>query len=721
MEATRQIYWNISHVWVMYALLAPTAAVAAYGLYRHLSRWRRGRPATRFDRPAARVRLLLKHAVAQRRTARELYAGLFHQFISYGFVVLTIATTVVALDADFGTTLMRGSFYLYFQSLTVDLFGALVMVGVVMAAARRYLARPAKLVYTDEAAWILAAVFLMCLQGFLIEGWRIAATADPWGAWSPFGHLIARASRPLMTDAQLRAAHAAVWWFHLVTSLAFLAWLPYTKMMHILTAPLNIYTANLTPLGATLKPVDFEEAESFGVNSLKAFTWKDLLDLDACTECGRCTAACPAHAVGKELSPRDIILGLRDLMHERPRDVFGLVSVNGDGALAPGAEAARTPADRAPTTDVEAVKPLPIIGAVPATSPAPLWQCTTCAACMEACPVFIEQMPKIVDMRRFLVMEEADFPDSMQEAVMSLERRGHPFAGTQATRMDWAEGLNVRHVSDAREAEVLLWVGCGGALVERNQKVTRATAQLLEQAGVSFAVLGRDEKCSGDPARRIGNEFLFETLARENVGRLNKYEVRKVVTACPHCFNTFKHEYPQYGGRFEVYHHSEFLARLAGEGRIKPLSQSDKKITFHDPCYLGRQNGVYDAPRQLVHISARGGAVEMRRARNESFCCGGGGGMSFVDEPPDQRVNQERAREAVETGADVLAVGCPFCLTMLEDGVNARKGSRDVRVMDVAELLWEATKPIADRGMQIADSAQDSVNPQSAIRNPQSP
>ena len=338
----------------------------------------------------------------------------------------------------------------------------------------------------------------------------------------------------------------------------------------------------------------------------------------------------------------------------------------------------------------------PIIGAVPATSPVPLWQCTTCAACVEACPVFIEQMPKIVDMRRFLVMEEAEFPDSMQEAVMSLERRGHPFSGTQATRLDWAEGLNVRTGSDVKDAEVLLWVGCGGALIERNQKVTRATAQLLEQAGVKFAVLGREEKCSGDPARRIGNEFLFEQLARENVANLNRHNVRKVVTACPHCFNTFRNEYPAYGGAFEVFHHSEYLARLVGEGRLKPLPDSGKKITFHDPCYLGRQNGVYEAPRALVQISTRGGAVEMPRARSNSFCCGGGGGMSFVDEPPDKRVNQERAREALETGADVLAVGCPFCMTMLEDGVNARKGDRDMKVLDVAELLWEVSQPKTD-------------------------
>jgi Fe-S oxidoreductase len=336
-----------------------------------------------------------------------------------------------------------------------------------------------------------------------------------------------------------------------------------------------------------------------------------------------------------------------------------------------------------------------IIGAVPATSPAALWQCTTCAACMEACPVLIEQMPKIVDMRRHLVMEEADFPDSMQEAISSLEKRGHPFSGTQATRVDWAEGLNVKHVSDAKDAEVLLWVGCGGALVERNQKVTRATAQLLAQAGVNFAIMGREEKCSGDPARRIGNEFLFEMLAKENVAKLNQYEVKKVVTACPHCFNTLRNEYPQYGGRFEVYHHSEYLAKLVSDGRLKPQTESASTITFHDPCYLGRQNGVYDAPRTLVTISSRQTPVELERSREKSFCCGGGGGMSFVEEPPDQRVNQERAREILETGADTVAVGCPFCMTMLEDGINARKGSRRVRVMDVSELLWEASQPRA--------------------------
>lgn len=661
-DATRQIYWNISHVWAVYALLLPAAAIGGYGIYRQLNRWRCGQGAARFDRSADRLKLVFKHAVAQRRTARDRFAGSFHRLLTYGFVVLTIATTVVALDADFGTTIMRGRFYLYFQSFTVDVFGALVMFGVGMAAVRRYLKRPRELVYTNEATLILIAVFAICLQGFLVEGWRIAVTRDPWAAWSPFGNLIALASRALLSDRQMQAAHSSMWWFHLVTVYAFLAWAPYTKMMHVLTAPLNIYTASLVPLGATLKNIDFETTERFGVNTLVDYTWKDLLDLDACTECGRCNSVCPAQTTGKELSPRDIILQLRDLMHAK--------GLNSSSATS-GA----------------------IIGAVPATSPISLWQCTTCAACMEACPVFIEQMPKIVDMRRHLVMEEADFPDSMQEAMSSLEKRGHPFAGTQATRVDWAEGLNLTHVNDAKDAEVLLWVGCGGALVERNQKVTRATAQLLTQAGVNFTIMGRDEKCSGDPARRIGNEFLFETLARDNVARLNKYNVKKVVTACPHCFNTFRNEYPQYGGSFEVYHHSEYLAQLVRDGRLKPQTESDRSVTFHDPCYLGRQNGVYDAPRALVNISSHRTSIELKRNREKSFCCGGGGGMSFVEEPRNQRVNQERAREILETDADTVAVGCPFCMTMLEDGLNARKGSRDIRVMDVSELLWEASQP----------------------------
>jgi len=655
--ATREVLWNISHVWIMYALLLPTLGVAAYGFYRRIKLWRRGLSENRFDCPLERIAMVLKHAVLQLRNWRKLYPGTMHAMIFWGFIVLTIATTVVMIDYDFGIPIMRGQFYLYFQSLFVDIFGALAIVGIAMAGFRRWIVRPKQLVYTTEASVILLAIFVILVSGFLVEGWRIAATADPWGAWSPFGNLVARASETQMSVESMKTAHWFGWWTHLLLVFAFIAWAPYTKLAHVLTSTLNIYTARLAPIGATLRKIDFEKSEKLGINSLAGYTWKDLLDFDACTECGRCTAVCPANRVGKILSPRDIILDLQKLMHDPLAD---------------------------PTQSY--------IGVTPALSVEAMWECTTCGACVEACPVSIEQMPKIVDTRRFLVMEDAEFPETMQQALTSLETRGHPLRGTAFSRVDWAQGLKIATMAEAKSADVLLWIGCGGALVERNQKVVRSLAQLLEKASVNFAILGREEKCTGDPARRIGNEFLFETLAQENIATLDRYKVKTVVTSCPHCFNTFRNEYPQFGGQYEVFHHSEYLAKLVAEGKLSADLPNDKKITFHDPCYLGRHNNVYDAPRELVQISSSQAPIEMEQSRGNGFCCGGGGGMSFIDEPPNQRVNQERARQVLETDAEIVAVGCPFCMTMMEDGINARKGDRDVKVMDIAELLWQAVE-----------------------------
>lgn len=662
--ATRQIYWNVTHVWLMYLLLVPAVAVGAYGVYRHVSQWRQGLPINRFDRSGQRLRLLLVQVLTQRRTARDAYAGIFHRFIFYGALVLVIATIVVALDADFGMHLMQGWFYLYFQSFAVDVFGGLVLLGILMAAGRRYLTRPPRLIYSGEASCLLATAAAIVVTGFLLQGWRIAATHDPWGAWSPLGKLTASISSQFMSEGAMQRAHAALWWFHLTLSFAFLAWLPYTKMLHAITGPLNIYTANLEPLGACLKPIDFDKAASLGVNSLKAFTWKDLLDLDACTECGRCSDHCPANRVGKELSPRDLILQLRRLMRITP-----VAHGHPEGDTAPA-----------------------LIGASDALSAERLWQCTTCGACVEACPVLIEQMPKIVDLRRYLVMEQAEFPKALQEVITSLESRGHPFRGTRATRLTWADGLDISQAGEGGDFEVLLWVGCSAALMERNQKIVRATAQLLSTAGVRFAILGREEHCCGDPARRVGNEFLFENVAKGNIETLNGYGIKRVVTPCPHCFNTLKNEYPRLGGKFEVIHHSEYLAQLLDAGRLaRPSAASCATIAYHDPCYLGRQNGVYAAPRRVLQAVQNSALIEMERRMEGSFCCGGGGGMSFVEEPANQRVNQERARQVLSTGADTLAVACPFCLLMMEDGINARKGDRQVRVEDISEILWEST------------------------------
>ena len=682
-QATREVFWNIEYTWLVYVLMVPTLAVFGWGFWLKVRRWRSGRPALRFDRPGERLRLFLRNAVGQGRTIKRRYAGLFHTLVYTGFIVLFLATTVVAIHHDTPLHIMKGHFYLIFQSLIVDIFGLFVLVGVALAAIRRWISKPKLLVYTDEASWILITIFVMALTGFMIEGWRIAVTDDPWAAWSPIGNLFALGSDPWMTDTAMQRGHVIIWWFHLVVAFGWIAWVPFSKMSHVFTAPLNIFTANLDGYGASLKTIDFETAERFGINHLGDFTWKDLLDFDACTECGRCTDVCPANTVGKSLSPRDIILDLQGLMHKRGDEFLGSRAGNGNGDGDGGNGSGEL---------------LPIIDQETAVSPEALFACTTCAACMEACPVHIEQMPKIVDARRYLVMEEADFPEGMMDMMNSLESRQHPFAGTQFSRVDWTEGLDIdvmAEMDDPYEAEVLMWVGCGGALVERNRNTVRATAKLLKKAGVKFAILGREESCTGDPARRVGNEFLFEMLAKGNVETMERYGVRKVVTSCPHCFNSFRNEYPHFGGSYEVYHHTQFLDQLLESGRLDGNGAGDRSngsstITFHDPCYLGRHNGEYDAPRNLLAQVGGASQVEMERSRNTSFCCGGGGGMAFVDEPPDQRVNQERAQEAVDTGADVVAVGCPFCATMLDDGVNARRGERDVQVRDVAELLWDA-------------------------------
>jgi Fe-S oxidoreductase len=664
---TREVFWNISQIWVMYALLVPTLAIAAFGVWRHVRQWRRGQPAMRFDRPSERFARVFKLAILQLSLWRDNVAGIMHAMLFWGFLTLLAATTVVFVHEDLHIRIMQGGFYLYFQSLFVDIVGALALVGVAIGCVRRWIVRPKKLVFSDQASWILVTIFVILASGFLLEGWRIAATDDQWASWSPIGNAVAIASLSVASKETLQTGHLIVWWGHLVIVFGFLAWAPYTKMLHALTAPLNIFFGNLDAKAGSLKTMDFETATTFGINSLEQFTWKDLLDLDSCTECGRCTSVCPANTAGKQLSPRDIIL---DLQRKLQQADFSTISESDE-------------------VDEDAGPLFPIINSTPALSADALWECTTCGACVETCPVSIEQYPKIVDMRRYLAMEDAEMPAMLQDAMTGLEQRGHPFRGSQASRTDWSDGMEIPHYNDVEDPEVLLWVGCGGALVDRNQKSTRALAGLLNHAGVRFGILGRDESCTGDPARRAGNEFLFDTMSQDNTKKLNDANVRTIVTSCPHCFNSFKNEYPDLSDDIEVFHHTAYLAKLIGENRLSVDAKAMESITLHDPCYLGRHNGITEEPRELLERISGKRPVEMEKHGQQSFCCGAGGGLSFVDEPPDKRVNVERAQQALDTGAETVAVACPFCSTMLEDGLGSVKGDRDIAVKDIAELMWD--------------------------------
>ena len=648
MIATREIYWNVDHVWVMFALFAAAAMVFAHGLYLHVRAWRIGRR-IQADFSFARIKGLVQSGFGQARLLRQRYAGILHTLLLAGFGLLFIGTLVVMADADLGMTIMQGVFYLYFQSLALDVAGLCAVTGLAMALCRRLSFKPARLTNSRRDAIASAALLVILLTGYSLHGLRIVATQDPWAAWAPISALTGSLYAAVVPATLLRPLHVSLWWFHLVLVLSLMAALPHLKLLHMFTAPLNVYLRPIDRKGTVLQPIDLETAQSFGVKSIDEFAWKDLLDLDACTECGRCQDACPAHASGKPLSPKSLILDLR-------------------GQLA-----------------IDAARRGPLIGGTIAEET--LWSCTTCMACMEACPVFIGHVPKIVDMRRSLVMEEGRFPDSMQQALRSLESRGQPFQGNSASRLDWCKGLDVKVLGPGESADYLYWVGCATALNVRNQKVARAFVEILARAGVDFGILGNEEHCTGDAARRIGNEYLFQTLAQQNIATLKSHGVRKIVTTCPHCMNALKNDYAAFGADFEVFHHSEVLARLAAEGRIPAADKSSGAITFHDPCYLGRYNGVLDEPRAVLAAAAGAPLIEMPRHREASFCCGAGGGRMFTEEPSENRVSNLRAREALATGAEVLGVGCPFCMTMLDEAVDNEKNGREMQVLDIAELV----------------------------------
>ncbi|HKI93132.1 MAG TPA: (Fe-S)-binding protein, partial [Gaiellaceae bacterium] len=586
------------------------------------------------------------------------FPGAVHAVFYAGFLVLFAATVMVFLDSDLGLTgAYHGSFYLGFESLTVDLFGLLFLLFIAVAAIRRYVLQPEQLERREPAdALLLASLFLIALTGFGLEGTRLAATHDHWAGWSPGGWVVAQALGGLGASG-LKGAYPWLWTAHVLMWHTLLACVPYSKAIHGFTGPLNVFFSNPGPARGVPLPTDFQaEPVRLGINRPADMTWKQLFDLDACTECGRCEAVCPAQAAGKPLSPKRVILDLRDAIR------------------ADGAEAG------------------PLAGGV-VTGEA-LWACTTCRHCEEVCPVGIEHVATIVGLRQNLAMEQVTVPPGVAETVAALEAREHPFRGVSSGRSDWLHGLDVPELDSVEQAgdlDLVYWIGCAAAFDERAQQIATSLVRVLSHAGVRFGVVASKERCNGDVARRTGNEFHYDMLANANVEMLNGAGVTRILTHCPHCLQQLRHEYGAFGGRYEVVHHTELVADLITAGRVRLAPDAVERVTFHDPCYLGRYNRQFDAPR-VVLDALRVQRVEMERSRENSFCCGAGGGHAFYEDADDgEKINAIRARQAEATGASTIVTGCPFCLTMLASGARSI-GSEEsaLRTRDVVELVADA-------------------------------
>ena len=611
--------------------------------------------------------------LGQRKLLQRFGPGLIHAFIFWGFLVLgpTIVIAMIGVVDKHATFPWLGHQGWY--AFLVDVFAVLVLVGVVSALWIRKVQRPRRFEgsHLGEADLILALIATIAATLLLWHATRIALGLNEWPASSaPVSNLL---SKLFADDGLTRVLERVFVWAHVITILAFLAYLPRSKHLHIASAAFNVWYGRTGP-GGRLEPLRFDDPDipeediRFGAGTAADLTWKQMLDTFSCTECGRCQDACPAFATGKVLSPKLLIMGLRD-------QVFS------DGGAIVKSRAGSDGGTAGPAAPIDLISLVP--NAVPEES---VWDCVTCGACVQACPVSIEHVDHIVDLRRHLVMVESSFPSEAEPMLRDVERASNPWGKAQSERADWADGLGVRILEPGETApEYLYWVGCASSFDERARTTAENTVKLLQKARVDFAILGAREACTGDPARRIGNEYVFQAFAEQNVETLNAAGVTKIIANCPHCFNTLGNEYPDFGGEYEVVHHTDLLAALVREGRLAPKKSEGLSITYHDSCYLARHNDVLAAPRELV--SAVGTPVEMARSGKQTFCCGAGGAHMWMEERAGA-INENRVREAADTGAGTLAVACPYCTVMLDDGVQS--AGADLRVADVATLLVEA-------------------------------
>jgi len=674
---------NIAFLFVLILAVA-CFSFSAQRLYRFL---RIGKDEPRWDDIGTRLWNVLSIGIAQRKILRDPVAGPLHALVFWGFVVLTVGSVEILLAGVFPSLAFRnwlpsGPYRLFV--LSQEGFAIFVLIAVSVLLYRRIVVKPARLqgdnVHSGDAILILSMIAGLMITLILTSAFdrviepHLPLAAQPVSA--PVSMLFG-----WMSPESARVAREMSWWSHALLILAFLNYLPYSKHLHVIVSLPNTFLSNTSGPGVigAMKPMDLEaESEQFGASDVTHLTWKNLLDGYSCTECGRCTAVCPANITGKPLSPRKIVINTRERLTELAPAIVGGTDIFAEPLL--GTSMVITEENRRLTdtyiTEEE------------------LWACTSCRACVYECPVSIDQLEIINELRRGLVLTEARFPEEIQPAFESMERNGSPWAFQPADRGKWAEGMDIPTMAELaarnERADILFWVGCMGSFDDRAKKVTVAFARILKAAGVRFAILGQEESCHGDPARRMGNEYLYQMLAKQAIETLNGYGVTTVVTSCPHCFHQIGNEFPQFGGVFDVVHHSDYLARLLAEGRVPLDSEDGRKlvVSYHDSCYLGRYNDVYDSPREAIRRSLPVVTIaEPVRTRDRGLCCGAGGGRMFMEERTGKRINVERTEELLATGADTLAVACPFCLTMISDG--ARALGSDAPVQDIAEIVAE--------------------------------
>lgn len=694
MVPEREIFWNIQLGEIVYVLGVIVTVILIYAIYRHYKSWRRGKPEDRSSRIGRRIWAFIKTGLvdgifhrkffgivdnlghrtltAKDLQPREFYPGLAHYLIFGGAIILLLASFLDFISHYF-FHFLHGTVYLV-VSLVTDIGGIAIIIGVIMAVIRRYVRKPKRLENKTENLVVLLLILVVVISGFLVEGLRIAADelkANPdWSPWSPGGFVLAKMFSGL-SDGALVTWHRIIWWFHMLISMGAIAYvsLCWIALRHVIVSPINVFFRTLDGKALPLRE-QFVKGNTYGVAKIEEFTWKQLLDLDACTNCGRCQDACPAYFTGKPLSPRKVIQDLKNKFFERPSE---LTAAQSTATSNPGPGTTATLAGSAVTEDE-------------------IWACTTCGACMEVCPVFIEHVPKLIDLRRHLVEMRSKFPEELTGFFENIEQRSNPWGIAPADRVKWATQISVKPF-EAGKTEYLFWVGCAGAFDARAKQVSVAISKILDAAGVSWGTLGRDENCCGDSLRRLGNEYVFDRLVQQNIKLFQDKGVKKIITECPHCYTTLKNDYRQYGAELEVIHHTELISNLIKENKLKlDRTATPPSLVFHDSCYLGRYNGIYEAPRQVIASVTGQAPIEMKRNYERAFCCGGGGGRMWMEESIGKRINSERVQEALEQNPSTICVSCPYCLTMFEDGLKEEKADDRVKVLDLAEIVARALK-----------------------------